>query len=206
MVLCGGDSRRLGVDKTRQPFGAATVLDHLLRSLPGEWAVVAVGPERPTVRAVAWVREQPTGGGPLAGIAAGLTQVWSPVVVVVGGDMPFAAAGTAALAATLAADPTLQAAAASVEPRPPAPDRSPTESSGERQGEITALRGNPLLVAYRTAAVRAALPPDTAGGRARALLDAVPHRLVAVPEEALLDVDTAADLAAARALLPQRHP
>ena len=230
VVLCGGDSRRLGMDKTRQPFGRLTVLDYLLESLPGEWAVVAVGPRRPTLRAVTWVREQPPGGGPLAGITAGLSRVGTDLVAVVGGDMPFAAAGVGALVAALAADPSLEAATAAVEPRRPpdtrssppdtrssppdtrkAPFEAPSGPENDDNGcsvggqDPVALRGNPLLVAYRTAAARAALPPDPAGGRARALLDAVPHLLVAVPEVALLDVDTAADLEAARALLTQRH-
>lgn len=189
VVLCGGGSTRLGVDKTRQAFGEGTVLDQVLGGLPAAWAVVGVGPSRACARAVVWTREDPPGGGPLAAIAAGLRGVETPVVVVVAGDMPFVGAGLLRLVDALEADESLDAAAATSD-------------------ATSAVRANPLVVAYRTAAARRALdalsaasPAGMANGRARALLDAVPHAVVCVPADTLADVDTAADLAAARARL-----
>ncbi|MEP6799129.1 MAG: hypothetical protein ABI890_13325, partial [Lapillicoccus sp.] len=56
-----------------------------------------------------------------------------------------------------------------------------------------------LLVAYRSAAVRAALPEVTRNGRARLLVERIPHRSWPVPEADLLDIDTPAALEVARA-------
>ena len=50
---------------------------------------VCVGPEVPTSRPVIWARERPTGGGPVAGLAAGLRHVQNGVVVVLAVDHPF---------------------------------------------------------------------------------------------------------------------
>jgi molybdopterin-guanine dinucleotide biosynthesis protein A len=174
VVLCGGESTRLGADKIAAALGGSTVLDHLLDALPGSWPVVAVGPERPTRRAVRWTRESPAGGGPTAGVAAGLVLVDTELVVVVAGDMPFAGAATARLAEALRDDPATDAVAAADHGRP-----------------------NPLLAAYRTARLREALAGAPRDRPARALLD-VAHTLLKVPEEAVLDVDTTEALAAAR--------
>lgn len=176
VVLCGGSSRRLGTDKLAEALGATTVLDTCLAGLPAAWPIVAVGPERATQRPVAWTVEAPPGGGPLAAIAAGLAQVTTDIAVVLAGDMPFAGTLVDGLATALTDHPGTDAVAAA-----------------DRAG-----RTNPLLAAYRTEALRRALPADPAGGRARLLLErlgAVP--LEVVPEDAM-DVDTAEALAAAR--------
>lgn len=189
LVLCGGGARRFGADKLVQPLGGTTVLGHLLAGLPTDWPVVGVGAERAVERAVTWVREDPPDGGPLAGIAAGMAHVTTDLVVVVGGDMPFAGPTAALLASSLAS--------------------ALTSSLGDRgtasQGLAAATarlgdgRAHPLLTAYATEAVRAALPPDPAGARARLLLDRIPHLLVEVDADDLLDVDTPAALEVARA-------
>src|SRR4051812_41556840 len=94
-------------DKTAAPFGSGTVLDHLIDDLPAKWPVVTVGPERPTRRRTQWTREAPPGGGPVAAIAAGLALVRTDLVVVLAGDMPFAAGTAARLAAALDDDPAV---------------------------------------------------------------------------------------------------
>jgi molybdopterin-guanine dinucleotide biosynthesis protein A len=163
------------VDKTAAPFGAGTVLDHLLDDLPAPWPVVTVGPERPSRRTTRWTREVPPGGGPVAAVAAGLTLVRTDLVVVLAGDMPFAAGTAVRLAAALDDDPTVAAVVA-------------TDTHG---------RNNPLLAAYRTAALRHALPDPPANAAARTLL-VVDHARLPVAAEESLDVDTPEALAAAR--------
>lgn len=176
IVLCGGGSVRFGADKTRQVLGDSTVLEHLVDALPLDWSVVAVGTPRPLAREVTWTREDPPGGGPLAGIAAGIRGVTADVVVVIAGDMPFAGPWAARLVDTLDADPTTNAVTA-------------------RDGD---QRANPLFTAYRTDALREALPHDPSGRSARLLLEAIAHEGLLVPDEESLDVDTPEALEAAR--------
>ncbi|WP_323097379.1 molybdenum cofactor guanylyltransferase [Intrasporangium sp. YIM S08009] len=179
VVLAGGTSRRFGADKLAAPLGASTVLDRLLDTLPVGWPVILVGPARETVRSDAvWVREHPSGGGPLAGVAAAAAMVATELVAVVAGDMPFAAPALATLVAAL-------------------------DVSGPDVGGAVARvdgRSNALLAAYRADALRAVLPASPHGLPARTLL-AVPHVAVAVPVALARDVDTTDDLETARAHL-----
>ena len=174
VVLCGGRSTRLGTDKIAAPLGESTVLDHLLDALPSSWPVVAVGPERPTHRAVRWTRESPPGGGPAAGVAAGLALVETELVVVVAGDMPFAGPAVVRLAEALRTDSAIDAVAA-----------------------LDHKQANPLLAAYRVARLREVLPDPPQDRPARTLLD-LTHTCLAVTDEEVLDVDTAEVLEAAR--------
>ncbi len=179
VVLAGGTSRRFGTDKLAAPLGTSTVLDRLLAALPPRWPVVLAGPARATARPdAAWVREDPSGGGPLAGIAAAMTKVGTEVVVVVAGDMPFAAPALATLVDALDA------------------------SAGDVAGAVASVdgRANALLAAYRADALRQVLPASLQGLPARVLLT-VPHVEVVVPPELADDVDTPGDLETARAHL-----
>lgn len=177
LVTCGGTSRRLGGrDKTRERLGGSTVLDHLLDALPGSWPVVCVGDERPTTRPATWVREQPPGGGPVAALAAGLGAVGTTTCVVVAGDMPFAGPAARDLAGALADEDDLEAVVG---------------ADGEG-------RAQPLLAAYRTGALRAALPDDPAGARLMTVLGRVRSTTLALPHPTTLDVDTPEALEEAR--------
>ena len=183
IVLCGGTSRRLsGRDKTREPLAGTTVMDHLLDGLPAGWPVVCVGEERVTTRPVGWCRESPAGGGPVAGIAAGLehlerlAQPGSGICVVVGGDMPFAAAALPALVEALGAQPALDAVLA-------------TDPHGRTQ---------PLLAAYRIAGLRSALPPEPAGARLMSVVDTLLTGTLSCEARTTLDVDTNETLEQAR--------
>jgi len=189
IVLCGGTSRRMtGRDKTRESLAGTTVLDHLLDALPSGWAVICVGEERATTRSVEWCRESPVGGGPLAGIAAGLEHLEdlrgverlerpdAEICVVVGGDMPFAAPALPTLVAALNAQPGLDAVLAS-------------DPGGRTQ---------PLLAAYRCEALRAALPREPGGARLMTVVDALVTGTVACEVRTTLDVDTPEALERAR--------
>ena len=192
IVLCGGTSRRMaGLDKTRELLAGTTVLDHLLNGLPPSWAVVCVGDERATTRSVQWCRESPAGGGPVAGIAAGLDHVANfedehrqrdkvaEICVVVGGDMPFAAAALPALVDALNARPGLDAVLAS-------------DLDGRTQ---------PLLAAYRSEALRAALPREPGGARLMAVVESLRIETMACEARTTLDVDTPEALEKARLIV-----
>ncbi len=173
VVLAGGTSRRFGSDKLAAPLGGSTVLDSVLRSLPDGWPAVLVGPQRATVAPEAvWAREDPPGGGPLAGVAAGVAEVATDAVAVIAGDMPYAGLALVTLVAALRTAPPEVGAVVAV------------DAHGVP---------NPLLAAYRTASLRRALPVPAANRPAKLLL-AVPHLEVAVTGRAGRDVDTPADL------------
>ena len=189
IVLCGGTSRRLsGRDKTRESLAGTTVMDHLLDALPAGWPVVCVGEERATTRSVGWCRESPVGGGPVAGIATGLHHLErlarlrhpgrldAGICVVVGGDMPFAAAALPTLVEALSAQPGLDAVLAA-----------------DPDGRV-----QPLLAAYRFEVLRAALPTDPGGARLMAVVDALVTGTVTCEAEITLDVDTPEALEQAR--------
>jgi len=173
VVLAGGTSRRFGADKLGARLHGSTVLETVVGSLPAGWPVVVVGPQRECGRPVTWTREKPPGSGPLAGVAAGVLRVRTRMVAVVAGDMPYAG-------------PALEQLVATLRTAPP-----------EVGGVVATDEGgfaNPLLAAYRTASVRAALPIPAANRPAKLLLE-VPHLEVAVTGPAGRDVDTPADLA-----------
>ena len=183
VVLAGGGSRRLGYDKISARLGDTTVLDHLLDGLVGALPgvpLVGVGPPRATRQAVTWVREDPPGGGPVAGLARALQELapddgpddgW---LAVVAGDQPFAAQAVAVLA----------------------------ERAGRADADaVLALdddRPQPLLGVYRVGALRAAIGNDAADRSVRSVARVLRVVEVPVPPGAARDVDTADDLAAAR--------
>ncbi|WP_432485785.1 molybdenum cofactor guanylyltransferase [Kineococcus esterisolvens] len=194
VVLAGGGGTRFaaraaGADKLAAPLGGTGVLEHLLAQLRPRWPVVLVGTDRGA--GVPVVREDPPGGGPLAGFAAGLAALDAPdapgtagreaPVVLLGGDQPFAAEAVPRLLAALAGGAD---AAVGV------------DGGGRRQ---------PLLSAYRRAHARSVLAglPAVTGRPVRELLAAPGARVVEVPvsDREHLDVDVPEDLARARALL-----
>lgn len=98
IVLAGGESRRFGSDKLVALLDGRTLLDHALDGIPAGAMVAVVGPERPLSRAVTFLREDPPGGGPAAGLITGLR--WAlgrhaSVIATLPGDAP--AGGLAAM-------------------------------------------------------------------------------------------------------------
>jgi molybdopterin-guanine dinucleotide biosynthesis protein A len=91
VILTGGTAARLGgADKAGLVHAGRTLLEHALDAVDEAAEVVVVGPETSTPRAVAFTRESPPGGGPLAGIAAGVAALAGghAIVVVLAVDMP----------------------------------------------------------------------------------------------------------------------
>ena len=184
IVLAGGDGRRLGgADKSAIDLDGQTTLDRILDSIPSEMPVVVAGPHRPTHRAASFRQESPPGGGPVAGIAAALSDIASPRVMVVATDMPWAGRLLPALI-----EEFVSSGAGVV---------IPVDAHG---------RAQPLFSAWRTRVLRLALA-QLGDPRHRSLKDLLEiaepatWQLDADQSRALADIDTPADLRAAR----ERH-
>jgi molybdopterin-guanine dinucleotide biosynthesis protein A len=97
VVLTGGTASRMGgADKAGLARDGRRLLDLALDAVAGASETVVVGPETPTSRPVAFTREEPVGGGPLAGLSAGVAALAGPAttVVVLAVDMPHVTART----------------------------------------------------------------------------------------------------------------
>ena len=180
IVLAGGHARRFGSDKLAAPAGGATVLDLTLAATHAAASVVCVGPRRTTTTDVRWTREDPPGDGPVPGIAAGLVEVDAPHVLLLGGDMPRAWSGVAALLAAASASGTAGSAVA------PGPWVA-VGSDGRLQ---------PLLALWPTEALRrrVAAVLGSSHRSVTALYDDVEVQRVRVDDAAVRDVDTPHDL------------
>lgn len=100
VVLSGGEGTRLGgVDKGSLEYAGRPLLDHALAAVAGAVRAVVVGPPAPTTTPVTFTRESPAGGGPAAGLLAGVDQL-DPIpegvelVVVLAVDMPHVTTAT----------------------------------------------------------------------------------------------------------------
>jgi molybdopterin-guanine dinucleotide biosynthesis protein A len=97
VVLTGGGAARLGgADKAGIEVGGRTLLEHALEALVDATEVVVVGADVPTTRPVTFTREDPAGGGPAAGLVAGLGRfarrpAW---IVALAVDMPLVSPAT----------------------------------------------------------------------------------------------------------------
>jgi molybdopterin-guanine dinucleotide biosynthesis protein A len=183
VVLTGGEGRRLGgVLKPAITVGGRQLLDIALDALAGASNIVGVGAPLPTSRAVTWIREEPAGGGPVAGLAAALPLLQSPYVVVLAADLPFI---TAAAVDQLAATSSGTVATLAV----------------DDEG-----RDQPLIGCYDTAALRVAMPDDPRNASMRSVLHALSatghvKRLTLGGEPPVAwDCDTAEDLTRAQEL------
>jgi molybdopterin-guanine dinucleotide biosynthesis protein A len=175
VVLAGGASRRFGTDKLAAALDAHTLLDHTLAGLPEAYVIIVVGPERRLLRPASFVREEPPGGGPTAGLIAGLRAALRSgpdAIVVLPGDAPAAGHGTQALLAALSADKKAVVAVDAV-------------------GQV-----QPLQLALRPDAARRLIelagPEEGAGQSARRLVASLdpPPRRVTLEPAALFDIDT----------------
>lgn len=181
IVLAGGSGSRLGgVDKSQLRIGGRTLLDRVLAACRSARTIVVVGDPRPTTRPVRWTMERPRGGGPSAGIGAGVDALDadSRRVVVLSCDLSRL---TAADVSRLLEPTTTDHAAVFV------------DDHGHDQ---------PLVAAYRTDGLRAAL--DAVGDlrnvpASRVLTHA--GRIARVPAHgAAHDCDTPEDLLVARGM------
>lgn len=178
IVLAGGGGTRLGgIDKAAILLDGRSLLDRLLDAVPPDVDVIVSGRPRPIGRPVTFVLEDPPDGGPVAGIAAALPSVRTPLVAVVAVDMPWAGPILARLVTALV--------------------------SSEQEAMLTRDpdgHHQVLCAAWRTDALTRAIhalgsPRDRA---VRELLVGVDVDTVPVTPLAVLDVDTPEDLARAR--------
>ncbi len=181
IVLTGGSAVRFqGADKASIEVAGLTLLEHVLGALAEIPDVVVVGDEVMTSRPVTFLREDPPGGGPAAGLLAGLAGFprTPRLVVVLAVDMPLVTKATIRRL-MLSAD---QDGALLV------------DGDGRRQY---------LCAIYRSAALLASAPPleGQHGLPVRRLVKGLRLKEVpALPGESR-DVDTLEDLLALRALL-----
>ena len=134
MVLAGGRGSRMGgVDKPGIEVDGRTLLARVLAGIPAHVPVVVVGPARDDVagRQVRVVREDPPLGGPVAALAAALPAVTTPIIGLVGGDMPAAGALLTRLATEWDGEPALV----------------PVDASGRRQPLCSILATDGLAAA-----------------------------------------------------------
>ncbi|MER5541655.1 NTP transferase domain-containing protein [Streptomyces sp. NPDC002589] len=183
VVLAGGAARRLGgADKPGLRVGGRTLIDRVLAACAGAGTTVVVAGRRPTTRPVRWTREDPPGAGPVAALAAGLRLTTAEHTVVLSADLPFLQPATLRHLLTVLRETDADGALL-------------TDADG---------RDQPLVAAYRTAALRrelaalAAAPDGLAGLPLRRLTGAL--SLTRVPDPlASFDCDTWDDLVNARA-------
>jgi molybdenum cofactor guanylyltransferase len=192
IVLTGGGSTRMGEHKPALEVGGRPIITRILDAV-ADLPVVVVGDAAGVPEDVPVVCEEPPGGGPVAGVAAGLAHLSSrygaepaaggrdlECVVLLAGDLPFVArTAVEALVAALEAHPDAETALAV-----------------DGQGQV-----NWLCAAWRASALRGRLAGlDQPAGTSMRRLNAG-ARQVQVRDEAgwSVDVDTPADLDAARA-------
>lgn len=197
IVLAGGGARRLGgADKPALTVGGRSLLDRVLAACAGATATVVVGPRRATHRPVVWVREEPSGGGPLAALDAGLRSTTEETVLVLSADLPFLREET--VGAVLAAVGEVAAGTDGADG---------SDGAGEFEGAlVNDGRDQPLLAAYRTEPLRRelALLRTEYGHLSGLPLRLLPaelrlRRVTPSDTAAALDCDTWDDVAAARA-------
>jgi molybdenum cofactor guanylyltransferase len=177
IVLAGGASQRFQPDKLAEVVEGQPLLDQVLASLPAKMIVVVVGSVREVARPVIFTSEDPPGGGPAAGLVAGLKRALaeSPeAIVVLPADAPLGGQAALTLLSRLEDESSVAAVV----------------------GVDAEEREQPLQLALKPAAaealVAAAGPGGAAGVSARSLLDAlrpglVTQRLTLVE---LWDIDT----------------
>ncbi len=94
IVLAGGASRRMGMDKRSVLVEGVPMLQRVVDRLAGYPVIIVVDPRRPgppvmPARSVRIVPDLRPGEGPLAALEAGLTATREPTALVVGADMPW---------------------------------------------------------------------------------------------------------------------
>lgn len=180
VVLAGGQGERLGgTDKAMLEVGGEPLLSRVIAATESLEHVVVVGPRRPGFERVFWTVEEPAGGGPSAGIVAGLrvlaglrsSSVW---VIVLAVDQP----GIAAVLPILVA--AAEGASADVDAV------CPYDQEGHPQWLLAAYRAESL----HRACAAVGTGHDVSVGQ---LVRGLQFGPIAAPLEHIGDIDTWAD-------------
>lgn len=176
IILAGGRSARMGLDKATLLVDGRSLLARTVGACGEREQIIVVGPARADAAEVRFVREDPPFGGPVAGLAAGLSAL-PPVqeadeVLVLPCDLRRPASAVAALeAAPLTSD-----------------GRCLVDSAGRTQY---------LTARYRRSAVALELGrAETTGRSMRSLVEALDVQLVP-SGDAAADIDSPEQAAAA---------
>ncbi|MFS3127520.1 molybdenum cofactor guanylyltransferase [Nocardioides sp. Bht2] len=178
VILAGGTAARLGgADKASIELAGRTLLTWALDAVIDAGEVVVLGDWVPTERPVTFTREDPAGGGPAAGLIAGLEAFSRPPrsLAVLAVDMPFVTMRTM--------------------------DRLRSGAEGRDGAALTDLSGRrQLAMVLDTERLRGVIPPydERHGLPLHRLL--APLDLIEVPgrDQEFRDIDSWADLAEAR--------
>jgi molybdopterin-guanine dinucleotide biosynthesis protein A len=192
IVLAGGGGRRLGgVDKAEIRVGETTLLTRALDAVQEASRRVVVGPPRSLPFGVVRVQEDPPGGGPVAGLAAGLGEVREALVVVLACDMPFVDIELVTRLVTLARP------LGSATQHPSTDGALVVDEQGRRQ---------PLAAVYRTTSLRTAVSGlgTTSGAAMRQLTAGLSLIEMTTAPHTALDCDTWEGVARSRQLLEER--
>ncbi|MEU3001165.1 MULTISPECIES: DUF6457 domain-containing protein [unclassified Streptomyces] len=184
IVLAGGAAKRLGgADKPGVRVGGRSLLDRVLAACDGAARSVVVGDRRATVRPVAWTREVPQGGGPLAALGAGLRLTTADRVLVLSADLPFLGRVTVDTLLAAAGQPGREGALC-------------IDPDGRDQPLVAVYRAEPLR---RELALIATEYGSLAGLPLRILTAELDLARIEAGPDAAFDCDTWDDIAAARA-------
>ncbi len=184
VVLAGGTAARLGgADKASIELSGVTLLERALSATVTAVEVVVVGDAVPTTRPVTFTVEDPRGGGPAAGLLAGLRVFYREpdLVLVLAVDMPRVGPGTFARLLEAVVTP------------------EPGRAAGPDGALLLGARGRrqPLCAVYRAAALRRVSPDsreDEHGLPMHRLVGALDLVEVAEVADESHDVDTWSDL------------
>ncbi|GIG20812.1 hypothetical protein Cch01nite_15360 [Cellulomonas chitinilytica] len=210
IVLAGGRGRRLGdvVEGTVKPevlVGGVALVDHVLAAVAGARRVVLVAPPQVARPGVLTVLEDPPDGGPVAGVAAGLTALRSlpdeaPPAPDAGPMPPDDASPGESPGASRAPDLVVVLACDVPHAARAVPSLLAAANAPDVDGaRLVASDGRPqhLVAAYRHDALAAALAalPSVRDVAVRRLVE--PLRLADVPDttDAAADADTWDDVA-----------